>query len=298
MLIRKGTGIRTRCPAESEDILTGVKTLDGGSDSRLWSLFSRFFSAKNGDSVEQAIIEAQDDGELDSEESTMLLSILRLDEMQVYEIMTPRTDIDCADDQSSLGDIIDLIVSSKHSRIPVYRDNRDNIIGVVYAKDLLSVLTDTGQRSAPVTETMRQPILVPETKKVSELLQEFRTRKNHLAIALDEYGGTSGLVTIEDVLEVIVGDIEDEHDAPRQEDIRALDDGTLEVSGRAFLEDLSERLGVLLESDQVETIGGYLSEIAGHVPQAGESFTVGAHSYTVMEADAKQIKTIRVTPSE
>jgi magnesium and cobalt transporter len=95
-----------------------------------------------------------------------------------------------------------------------------------------------------------------------------------------------------------VGDIEDEHDAPRQEDIRALDDGTLEVSGRAFLEDLSERLGVLLESDQVETIGGYLSEIAGHVPQAGESFTVGAHSYTVMEADAKQIKTIRVTPSE
>ncbi|ABB38604.2 CBS domain containing protein [Oleidesulfovibrio alaskensis G20] len=272
--------------------------MDGGSDSRLWSLFSRFFSAKNGDSVEQAIIEAQDDGELDSEESTMLLSILRLDEMQVYEIMTPRTDIDCADDQSSLGDIIDLIVSSGHSRIPVYRDNRDNIIGVVYAKDLLSVLTDTGQRSAPVTETMRQPIFVPETKKVSELLQEFRTRKNHLAIALDEYGGTSGLVTIEDVLEVIVGDIEDEHDAPRQEDIRALDDGTLEVSGRAFLEDLSERLGVLLESDQVETIGGYLSEIAGHVPQAGESFTVGAHSYTVMEADAKQIKTIRVTPSE
>ncbi len=272
--------------------------MDEGSDSRLWSLFSKLFSAKSGDSVEQAIIEAQGDGELDSEESTMLLSILRLDEMQVYEIMTPRTDIDCAGDEASIGDAVELILSSGHSRIPIYHDNRDNIVGVIYAKDLLNHLYDPEKRFAPVGATMRQPIFVPETKKVSELLQEFRTRKNHLAIVLDEYGGTSGIVTIEDVLEIIVGDIEDEHDAPRIEDIRALDNGQLEVSGRTFLEDLSERLHETLASDQVETIGGYLSEIAGHVPQAGEEFRIGNYLYHVLEADAKQIKTIQVRPHE
>lgn len=272
--------------------------MDEGSDSRLWSLFSKFFSAKNGDSVEQAIIEAQDEGELDSQESTMLLNVLRLDEMQVDEIMTPRTDIDCAGDDSTISEIVDLIISSGHSRIPLYQENRDNITGVVFAKDLLKFFATPEQRSVAVAQIMRQPIFVPETKKVSELLQEFRSRKNHLAIVLDEYGGTAGLVTIEDVLELIVGDIEDEHDAPREEEIRPVGDGVFDVSGRAFLEDLSEELSEKLESDQVETIGGYLSEIAGHVPQSGEEFVIGKYVYRVTDADAKQIKTIRITPAE
>ncbi|MFV0422811.1 hemolysin family protein [Oleidesulfovibrio sp.] len=272
--------------------------MDEGSDSRLWSLFSKLFSAKNGDSVEQAIIEAQDDGELDSDESTMLLNVLRLDEMQVDEIMTPRTDIDCAGDDSTISEIVDLIISSGHSRIPLYQENRDNITGVVFAKDLLKFFAAPEQLGVPVAQIMRQPIFVPETKKVSELLQEFRSQKNHLAIVLDEYGGTSGLVTIEDVLELIVGDIEDEHDTPREDEIRPVGDGIFDVSGRTFLEDLSEELNEKLESDQVETIGGYLSEIAGHVPQAGEEFTVGKYVYRVTDADAKQIKTIRITPAE
>lgn len=272
--------------------------MDGGSDSRLWSFLSRFFPSKSGDSVEQAIIEAQGDGELDLEEGSMLLNILRLDETQVYEVMTPRTDIDCIDAEKSVNDVVEIILSSGHSRIPVYQEHRDNIVGVVFAKDLLKFLATGKGQDTPVAKIMRKPIFVPETKKVSELLQEFRSRKNHLAIALDEYGGTSGITTIEDVLEIIVGEIEDEHDAPRKEDIRVLSDNSLEVSGRTFLEDLSEYLKEALESEQVETIGGYLSEIAGHVPQIGEQFVIGQHSYKILKADAKHIESILVTVNE
>ena len=142
---------------------------------------------------------------------------------------------------------------------------------------------------------MRQPFFVPETKIVSELLQEFRARKNHIAIAVDEYGGTSGLATIEDILEEIVGDIEDEHDAPKEEEIHALGDSRYELSGRVYLEDLNE-LGINLESDEVDTVGGYLCLEAGHVPEAGEKFVVEGWEFTIKEADLKQIRRVLAEP--
>ena len=144
---------------------------------------------------------------------------------------------------------------------------------------------------------MREPFFVPETKSIRTLLQEFRARKQHIAIALDEYGGTSGLITIEDVLEEIVGDIEDEHDAPRQEDIRPLGENVYELTGRALLEDL-EDLGVDLDSDEVDTIGGYLSMEAGHVPGPGERFTLRGWAFTVLEADRKLIIRLRMEPAD
>lgn len=151
-----------------------------------------------------------------------------------------------------------------------------------------------------VDRIMRPPFFVPETKISSELLQEFRARKNHLAIVVDEYGGTSGLVSIEDLLEVIVGDIEDEHDAPREEDFRQVAESEYEISGRAYLEDL-EPLGIMLESDEVDTLGGYLSLDAGHVPQQGEEFDLAGWRFIVTDADAKQIHKVharRLTPEE
>jgi magnesium and cobalt transporter len=240
-------------------------------------------------------MEAREDGELEAEEGSMLLSILRLDELQVQDIMTPRTDMDCAESGTPLVEVAGLIISSGHSRIPIYQETRDNIVGIAYAKDLLPYLLDPAKHQSPIDTLMRPPFFVPETKIASDLLQEFRTRKTHLAIALDEYGGTSGLATIENILEEIVGDIEDEHDAPREDDIRVLDSERYMLSGRALLEDLEE-LGIILNSDEVDTIGGYLSQLAGHVPQQGESFTLAGRMFTVMEADAKQIRTIRVEP--
>ncbi|MCH5277712.1 MAG: HlyC/CorC family transporter [Desulfovibrionaceae bacterium] len=266
--------------------------MDGESHSGLWTKISSLFSHKNEDYLEQAILEARAEGDLKAEEGSMLLSILTLDELQVQDIMTPRTDIDCLPAGTPIVEAARAIGDTGHSRLPIYQDTRDNIIGIVYAKDMLASLLRTESHSEPVESIMRPPFFVPETKISSELLQEFRSRKNHLAIVVDEYGGTSGLATIEDLLEVIVGDIEDEHDAPREEDIRPLPDGGYELSGRACLEDLAP-LGMAFESDEVDTIGGYLSLDAGHVPQQGESFSLDGWIFTVASADAKQIHTVR-----
>lgn len=266
--------------------------MDGGSDSRLWSRITQIFHAKNGDTVEKAILEARQDGELEAEEGSMLLNVLALDETLVDEIMVPRTDIDCTEIDSSVDQVVELIIESGHSRIPLYKENRDNIVGIAHAKDLLTYLYDSSKRNTPLKEVMRKPYFVPETKPVSDLLQEFRSRQVHMAIAVDEYGGTSGLITIEDILEEIVGEIDDEFDIPKEEDIQILDDSTVLLSGRTELEEMAEELGITLLSDQVETIGGYLCEMAGYVPQTGESFVIEEHRYKVKDADAKQIREI------
>lgn len=271
--------------------------MDEGSESSLWTRISRLFHAKGMDSVEQAIIEASEEGELQQEEGSMLLGVLHLDDVQVQDIMTPRTDVVCASVAATPDHIIDLIIATGHSRIPIYRDNPDNIVGVVYAKDLLRLTQDAGLKAKPITDMMHQPFFVPETKSAPDLLHDFKTNKKHLAVILDEYGGTAGIATIEDVLEQIVGEIEDEHDVPRVEDIVKQDDGTVLLTGRADLEDIAKELGVTIASDEVETIGGYLCHIAGRVPLPGESFEDSGMLFTVLEADGKRIQCIQAEPA-
>ncbi|WP_417038467.1 hemolysin family protein, partial [Desulfovibrio legallii] len=277
--------------------------MDGGTEghSTIWSRLSKLFGHDDEESLEKAILEARAEGEVEPDEESMLLGILRFNDLQVQDTMTPRTDIDCVPDDMPLPDVARIIVRSGHSRIPVYHETRDNIVGIVHAKDVLHSLLDAHNQNAqaadpPAAAVMREPFFVPETKSIRTLLQEFRARKQHIAIALDEYGGTSGLITIEDVLEEIVGDIEDEHDAPRQEDIRPLGDGAYELTGRALLEDL-EDMGINLDSDEVDTVGGYLSMEAGHVPAPGESFTLDGWTFTVLEADKKLILRLRMEPA-
>ena len=270
--------------------------MDRSTDKSLWDRVCNLFGGRSGDSIEQAVMEARDEGELDLAEGSMLLSILRLDDVQVQDIMTPRTDFDCMPTGAPVSEVAQCILETGHSRLPIYKDTRDNIIGIAYAKDLISLLVDPAKHHTAVDEIMRSPFFVPETKIVSELLQEFRSRKNHIAIAVDEYGGTSGLATIEDILEEIVGDIEDEHDAPKEEDIHPLGDSRYALSGRAYLEDLEE-FGINLEADEVDTIGGYLCLEAGHVPEKGEIFECGGWRFIVDEADAKQIRRVIVEPA-
>ena len=273
--------------------------MDGGTEghSTIWSRLSRLFGHDDQESLEKAILEARADGEVEPYEESMLLGILRFNDLQVQDTMIPRTDIDCVPDDMPLQEVARIIVRSGHSRIPVYKDTRDNIVGILHAKDVLSSLLEQGDDEPSVSTVMREPFFVPETKSIRTLLQEFRARKQHIAIALDEYGGTSGLITIEDVLEEIVGDIEDEHDAPRQEDIRPLGENVYELTGRALLEDI-EDLGVDLDSDEVDTIGGYLSMEAGHVPGPGERFTLRGWVFTVLEADRKLIIRLRMEPAD
>ena len=271
--------------------------MDDSTDehSSLWSRICRFFCRDNEEKLEQAILDASAEGEVEPEEKSMLLGILRFNDLLVHDTMTPRTDVDCIPIESSLTDAARIIVDSGHSRIPVFRETRDNIVGIVHAKDILPCLLEPSRQSLSIETIMRDPFFVPDTKSIRTLLQEFRTRKQHIAIAVDEYGGTSGIITIEDVIEEIIGDIEDEHDAPKEEDIRSLGNDVYELTGRAALEDLTV-LGLELENDEVDTIGGYLCMLAGHVPAAGETILLGGWRITILDADLKLIHRLRLEP--
>ncbi len=269
--------------------------MEENSEVGLWNSIKNFFSGKAEDPVEKVIIEASDNKELNHDVAKMLLNVLRLENHQVREIMIPRTDIDCVEEKASLQDVVDMIIQSGHSRIPVYKENKDQIVGIIHVKDLLRFMNQV-ESSPSMQEIMRTPLFIPETKNVKNMLLEFQNKKFHMAIAIDEYGGTSGLITLEDVLEEIVGEIEDEYDAPKPDEIKFIEDEGYLVSGRASLEDLNTELGINLNSEHVETIGGYLTEKAGRVPQVGESFAEGQYTFQIKEADKKQVQWILLYP--
>jgi len=270
--------------------------LDDDSDSRFWGALSKFFRQKSI-SIEELILEANKDGTLIQEDASMLLNILRLEKKQVADIMVPRPDIVCAEADDGIAAICELVKTHGHSRIPIYEGNKDNILGIVYAKDLLSPLLEKSTPLPDPRSLMRTPLFISETLNLKKMLLEFRGQKKHMAVALDEYGGTSGLVTLEDVLEEIVGEIEDEHDPSKPAEIRELRPDVYLVSGRYPLEDLRTTLGLALESEQVETLGGFLTELAGRVPRQGDSFTLEGRRLTVREANRRQIRWIVIEPA-
>lgn len=228
----------------------------------------------------------------------MLLNILELDDKLVKEIMVPRTDMVCAGIDSSVKDVADIITNlGAHSRIPVYRNTKDHIVGAVHAKDLLDPLLH-GQDDSPVLSLIRDVSFVQEEVKLDEILSLFKREKLQIAIVQDEYGGTSGMVTLEDVLEEIVGEIPDEHDQERPEDIQKTSDGIFIVSGRVPLDEVSERCSLNLESEEVDSIGGYVAAMAGSIPREGEFFTIGNRRFTVLEADDRQIWSIKIEPNK
>ena len=271
--------------------------MDEGSDSRFTNIFKKLFGS-NGQQLEEHILEAKAEGELESDEVSMLLNILDFDEKLVTEIMVPRTDMACADAQSTVQDIADIIVNQgAHSRIPIYKETRDHIIGVVHAKDLLKPLLE-GKDDMPIRELMRQAFFIPEESCLDEVLSSFKREKLHMAIVQDEYGGTSGMVTMEDVLEEIVGEIADEYDQERPDEIAELPDDIFIVSGRVPLDEVCERCSLNLESTDVDSIGGYLAAMAGRIPNEGEFFTFDGRRFTILEADERQVWSIRIEPLE
>ncbi len=271
--------------------------MDEGSDSRLWEGIKRLFARKTDCQVEDAIMEAKDDGEIATDEASMLLNILQLADKQAYEIMVPRTDIVCAEVDETIPEIARKVFESGHSRLPVYRETKDQIIGILHCKELLRFFVDPQNAPASIEAVLRPPHFIPETKNVRDILLDFQNHKQHMAIVLDEYGGTAGLVTLEDVLEEIVGDIEDEYDPPKPAEIQVLEGGAFLVAGRASLDDVAEETGIRLQSEEVETIGGYITEHMGRVPATGETCRIDAVEFTIKEADAKQIYWVVVAPA-
>jgi len=247
--------------------------------------------------VEQEILqlatEGQAEGGLDADEMEMITSVIEFHDSRVSEIMTPRTDIEALPVGASRDQCVQTVLEVGHSRIPVYEETLDSVVGVLYAKDLLAVAPGNGFELARV---MREAFYVPETKAISDLLEEFRSQKVHMAIVLDEYGGTAGLVTIEDLIEEIVGEIADEYEQIEPEMFDRVDARTLEVDARMYIDDLNDELTVdLPEEEDYDTVGGFVFSTLGAIPAAGEQFEYEGLQFIVLEAEPRKINRIRIT---
>jgi magnesium and cobalt exporter, CNNM family len=242
-----------------------------------------------------AAAEQQEEGVISQEEGRELLqSIVDFTETVVREVMTPRPDIVAVRADATLQDLRELFREQQYSRMPVYGENLDNIIGIVFVKDLVA-LPPTAE--PPITTLMRAGYFVPESKRVSELLKEMQRRQAQMAIVVDEYGGTAGLVTVEDLLEEIVGEIRDEYDV-ESETVVEEGDGTFVFSGKVSVDEVMDRLGVEIEREGFETVGGYLLSHLGRMPYVGERFEVDGLDVEVLEVERRRITKVRLRRRE
>jgi len=232
------------------------------------------------------------EGTLDEEEQQMIENVLELSDTTADEIMTPRTDIVAVEVDSDLQTILETINAAGHTRVPVYEENIDNIIGFVYAKDLL---TEIGKDPADfrLRSKMRNAYFVPETKPLRALLHEFQNQKLHIAVVLDEYGGTAGIVTLEDILEELVGEITDEYEEKPPEPVKQIDQDTIEADARTYVDVLNDQFELNLPEDEdYDTIGGFVFSRLGYIPKTGESFDYENLRITISSAEPRRIKRI------
>jgi len=243
--------------------------------------------------LQDMILESEEEGIINEDEGDMLNSIIEFGDTVVREVMIPRTDMVCCSVDADMPELLKEIIRSGHSRFPIFEGTIDQIVGIVYAKDLLR-FWGKDPVSVSINKVMRTPFFVPESKKIEELLQDFKNRRVHMAIAVDEFGGTSGLITIEDLLEEIVGDIMDEYDLEESQ-LHVEDDGSLLVDARLNIYELEEHLELSVPGkDQFDTVGGFLSHLAGHVPKVGETIHDGNLEMTVVDGDERKISRVRI----
>jgi magnesium and cobalt transporter len=229
---------------------------------------------------------------LDADALSMIEGVLQVSELSAGEIMVPRSQMDVIDIEQSPEQFIPFVLKTAHSRFPVIEGDRDHVIGILLAKDLLRHYAED---DFEVRDMLRPAVFIPESKRLNVLLRDFRANRNHIAIIVDEYGGVAGLVTIEDVLEQIVGDIEDEHDQDKEEDhITATRDGKFRVRALTEIKQFNEEMGTDFQDDDNATIGGFVTDQFGRVPRRGESIEKENIRFYVQSADARQIHTLTV----
>ncbi len=249
------------------------------------------------DEIRSIVTEGHREGLLEEDAREMIEGVIELSDADVSEIMTPRTDMHMIPVNMSWEDMLNDVIKVGHTRVPVYDKNRDDIIGVLYVKDLLPELSkDARTPRRSLAEIARKPYFVPETKALDELLRKFQKTRNHMAVVLDEYGGVSGLVTIEDVLEEIVGEIVDEYDAELVEEIQKIDDRTWEAVGRTHIDEINERMGLELpENGDFDTIGGFVFSELGRIPLPDELLVWQDRvRITVLDASRRRIDRVRI----
>jgi magnesium and cobalt transporter len=230
--------------------------------------------------------------DIEDEKREMIRGVAQLSETTVKEIMLPRIDVVSVSMDTPQQELLDRIIECGHSRFPVYQDTIDNVVGVLYVKDLLKFMT-TGQGKLKIAEIMRPAYFVPEGKKINSLLKEFKRRKVHIAVVVDEYGGTSGIVCLEDIIEEIVGDIQDEFDN-ETEDILKTGERVFLCDARVNLEDLNEKLELKLPDEASETLGGFVFNLFGKIPVQFEKVRYDSMDIIIQEMDGHKIQTVKL----
>ncbi|HTY48435.1 MAG TPA: transporter associated domain-containing protein [Steroidobacteraceae bacterium] len=239
--------------------------------------------------------EARERGLIDAEAMAMLEGVLDVGDLQVRDIMVPRAQLVCVRRDDSAELILPVVIESGHSRFPVMDDDRDDIVGILLAKDLLRLCTRGAAQGFDIREYMRPAVFVPESKRLNVLLKEFRRNRNHMAIVVDEYGGVSGLVTIEDVIEQIVGEIDDEFDVEEDDhNIRREAVRQFAVRGITRLAEFNEYFGTQFSADDVDTVAGLVMKAFGRLPRRGETINIGGLEFRIMRADRRRIDLLRV----
>jgi CBS domain containing-hemolysin-like protein len=234
------------------------------------------------------------EGVVEEEERQMIHGILEMTDKAVREVMVPRVDVVGLEVSQSTRELISLIIDSGHSRIPIYEQNLDNIVGVIYAKDLLRAGVRSDDKT-PLKRLVREPYYTPEAKHVGELLREMQERKVHMAIVVEEHGGTAGLVTFEDLIEEIVGPVRDEYDEAEQEEIEFINDHEVRLSARVPIDDVKEMLHLQIDDVDADSIGGLVYAMLGEIPKAGATITIGDAKLTVESVRRQSIQTVRIT---
>jgi len=250
-------------------------------------------SSDLAEEIHDLMDEGQAKGLISDEETHMVNGVLDLKETRAHSIMIPRTEISSAPANSTLGEVIRLVTDCGHTRIPIYNDNIDEITGILHAKDLLKFLGEPPTSNIPL-EILRKPYFVPGTQTVSKLLKTLKEKMNHLAIVTDEYGGTAGIITIEDILEEIVGEILDEHDADESM-LTIIDEKSILVDARMEVEKLEEHLDIRLPSGDFESVGGFVIHLLGRIPKVNEKVPFEDFTITIREADQRKIEKLLIT---
>ena len=262
------------------------------------SLFGRFFQGelKNREELVEVIRDSEQNDLIDQNTREMIEGVMEIAELRVRDIMIPRSQIIFIEDQQDLNTCLNTIIESAHSRFPVIADadDRDNIVGILHAKDLLKFLREDAE-SFDLSSLLRPVVIVPESKRVDRMLKDFRSERFHMAIVVDEFGAVSGLVTIEDILEQIVGDIEDEFDEEEVADIRQLSRHTYAVRALTDIDDFNAQFNTDFDNEEVDTIGGLIMQTFGYLPKRGEEITLKNLQFKVTSADSRRLIQLRVT---
>jgi magnesium and cobalt transporter len=232
---------------------------------------------------------------LDPEALTMIEGVLQVAEMQVRDIMVPRAQMAVVERDAALDNILPVVIESAHSRFPVIDDNRDEVVGILLAKDLLAYYGQDNAKNFNVRDILRPAVFIPESKRLNVLLNEFRASRNHMAIVVDEYGGVAGLVTIEDVLEQIVGEIVDEHDIEEDAYIMKHNDNVYAVKALTPIEEFNHYFFAKFSDDEFDTIGGLVMNRFGRLPRRGEVISIDRFRFKILNADSRRIHLLQVT---